>query len=292
MKFSYKLVCLLALGLFFVNFLYNATLYNVMSSIRPLRTTSSPQPISLTVKKKARIFCMILTSAISLKTEKPGIIYETWAKKCDKYKFISKIPDELLSQNDNVSAKYGIELDYGFDVLQPPGLVKDSYDKLTDKVLLTFKYLYNKYGDYDWYLKADDDSFIFVDNLREFVADKNASMPVTYGYDFKVIVEKGYHSGGGGYLLSREALHRIGSNLNKSIDFCKNSGTEDVDVAICLRELGVYPKKSIDALGLERFHPLSLRAHYSGDYPDWMFQYASNPLQKVSICVLCVLFYR
>ena len=98
--------------------------------------------------------------------------------------------------------------------------------KLTDKVFLTLKHLQKKYNNYDWYLKADDDTYIFVDNLRQFIADKNSSMPVTYGYDFKVIVDNGYHSGGGGYLLSNEALSRIGSKLNDNYTFCRNSGTE------------------------------------------------------------------
>jgi len=75
-------------------------------------------------------------------------------------------------------------------------------------------------------LKADDDTFIFVDNLREFVSNKNSSLPVTYGYDFKVIVDHGYHSGGGGYLLSNEALLRIGTKLNNDYKFCPNTGTE------------------------------------------------------------------
>ena len=67
---------------------------------------------------------------------------------------------------------------------------------------MTLIHLYNEYNDFDWYLKADEDTFIFIDNLRQFVADKNASLPVTYGYDFKLKVEQGYHSGGAGYLLS------------------------------------------------------------------------------------------
>ena len=91
---------------------------------------------------------------------------------------------------------------------------------------LTVKHLHNKYSDYDWYLKADDDTFIFVDNLRKFFSDKNPSLPVTYGYDFKVIVDYGYHSGGGGYLFSKEALSRLGAQLNNDYKFCPNSGTE------------------------------------------------------------------
>jgi glycoprotein-N-acetylgalactosamine 3-beta-galactosyltransferase len=149
---------------------------------------------------------------------------------------------------------------YRYNILQPPGLNEtlNKYDKLTDKVFLTIKYLYHKYNNYDWYLKVDDDTWIFIDNLRKFLSDKNASMPVTYGYDFKLIVEKGYHSGGAGYVLSNEAFSRLGYALNNNYSFCKNTGTEDVDVAICLRKLQVYKNSSLDELERERFHPLNI----------------------------------
>jgi glycoprotein-N-acetylgalactosamine 3-beta-galactosyltransferase len=150
---------------------------------------------------------------------------------------------------------------YEYNILQPPGLNEtlNKYKRLTDKVFLTFKYLYKRYNYYDWYLKADDDTWIFVDNLRKFLANKNASTPVTYGYDFKVIVENGYHSGGAGYVLSNEALNRIGNALNNNYSFCQNTGTEDVDVARCLRKLKVYKNSSLDDLGRERFHPLNIQ---------------------------------
>ena len=68
-----------------------------------------------------------------------------------------------------------------------------------------------------------------------------------------MIVPGGYHSGGGGYIMSREALTRLGSALTKDYNFCKNSGLEDVDVGKCLRTLGVYPNGSIDEVGRERY---------------------------------------
>ncbi len=56
----------------------------------------------------------------------------------------------------------------------------------------------------------------------------------------------------------------------------------DVDVARCFRRLNVYPNISIDDEGKERFHPLSISHHFNGEFPDWLYQYASNPAQKVS----------
>ena len=218
-------------------------------------------------KTNQSIFCIILTSENNVKT-KAETVYKAWARKCDNYTFVIK---------RNGSAT----LDSTLNILEPPGLVADTYDKLTDKVLLTIKYLHESVKQYDWYLKADDDTMIFVDNLRAFVATKNKTDPVTYGYNFKTIVERGYHSGGGGYVLSEEAFNRLGVEVRKNFSFCENTGTEDVDVAKCLRKLKVYPGSSLDELGKERFHPLSLGDHYKGNFPDWLIDFAVNPPKQV-----------
>jgi hypothetical protein len=63
-----------------------------------------------------------------------------------------------------------------------------------------------------------------MDNLRKFISNKNSSIPVTYGYDFHIAVEKGYHSGGAGYLLSKSAFNSLSSTLFNDYDFCPRSG--------------------------------------------------------------------
>jgi glycoprotein-N-acetylgalactosamine 3-beta-galactosyltransferase len=244
----------------FIFLIHSTNIYSLFKS-------RSPSP---------RIFCMIMTKVDSLDS-KAKVVVDTWGKKCDNYKLISLFPPSTLSESSNIASDvYEIG-----DILRPPGFVNDTYGKLTDKVLLTLKYVYQKYNDYDWYLKADDDTFIFVDNLREFLNDKNRSSPITYGYNFKVIVSGGYHSGGAGYLLSHEALNRIGSALTTDYAFCPQSGMEDVDVAICLRSLDVYIGNSTDEFGRERFHSLSIADHFYGDFPDWLLTYAVNSVQKV-----------
>ena len=75
-------------------------------------------------------------------------------------------------------------------------MVLDKYELLTDKIYHTIIDIYLKHNDFDWYIKADDDTFLFMDNLRDFLKDKDPSNPVTYGYDFGVHVTNGYHSGG------------------------------------------------------------------------------------------------
>lgn len=231
-----------------------------------------------------RVFCILLTTKEKLHT-KAKSVYEIWANQCDNLKFISLLPEEFSTFNlsKNTSKPTFLELDRDFvkSWLAPHGLEKDTYKNLTNKVFLAYKHIHKYHSDYEWYLKADDDTFIFVNNLRKFLIDKNSSSAVTYGFDFNVNVDGGFHSGGGGYLMSNEAFRRIGSKLNEDFRFCPNSGIEDVDVAKCFRKLQVFLKKSIDQNGRERFHPLNIDSHFFGHFPEYMLRYAANPLKKV-----------
>ena len=123
----------------------------------------------------------------------------------------------------------------------------------------TYKYVYKKYPDYDWYLKADDDTFIFMDNLRKFLKNKNSSVPINFGRNWDILVKNGYESGGAGYVLSREAMMRIGKALDSNFNYCSNSGVEDVDTARCLRKLNVTSGSTLDAENKQRFHAFSIR---------------------------------
>jgi glycoprotein-N-acetylgalactosamine 3-beta-galactosyltransferase len=63
--------------------------------------------------------------------------------------------------------------------------------------------------DADWFMKADDDTYVILENLRYFLRDYKSSDPVYFGHHFKPIVKQGYYSGGAGYVLSKEALTRL-----------------------------------------------------------------------------------
>ena len=60
--------------------------------------------------------------------------------------------------------------------------------------------------------QADDDTYVIMENLRYFLSGENTSEPIYFGHHFKTIVKQGFYSGGGGYVLSKEALRRFGEN--------------------------------------------------------------------------------
>lgn len=282
-----------AFNLLFLHFNYNKN-GNIIIP-RKLNSSGLNQKIDgLMVNGKVRVFCIILTQPKNINTM-AKTIYDAWAHKCDNFKFVLKIPDDVKQDNKFLNfAGFNFKNESGAieinNILEPANLEKDEYSNLATKVFLTLKYVYEKYDNYDWYLKADDDTFVFVDNMKQFLADKNPYEPITFGYNFKVIVDGGYHSGGGGYLMSNEAVKRLHRELAKNFTFCQNTGTEDVDINRCLRRLDVKLGNSTDAANRERFHPLSLDDFYYGNFPDWLHTYSQNPPKKV--CLFYVYFLK
>jgi hypothetical protein len=135
------------------------------------------------------------------------------------------------------------------------------------------------FHNFDWYYIVDDDAYVNIRNLKEFLKYKHSNESITYGYNFKVLVSEGYHSGGPGYALSNAAFTTVSKAMLKDIKNCPNTGIDDVDINACVRKYNGRKGVSMNPYGRERFLVLNITTHFTGSYPAWLSEYAENPLK-------------
>ncbi|XP_043661952.1 glycoprotein-N-acetylgalactosamine 3-beta-galactosyltransferase 1-like isoform X2 [Drosophila teissieri] len=214
--------------------------------------TTSPPPDILAARlfNETRVLCMVLTSP---KTHHSRAIHikRTWGGRCNKLIFMSSKADRELG---------AVALN-----------VREGYSNLWPKTRAALQYVYkHHFQKYDWFLKADDDTYVIMENLRAFLHAYDFRQPVYFGNKFRQHVKEGYMSGGAGYVLSKMALHRLvklGFG-NSSICTSRNYGYEDVELGRCLAGVGVVGGDSRDEHGLSRFIPFS-PLHWYPQPPEW-----------------------
>lgn len=155
-----------------------------------------------------------------------------------------------------------------YKFLHPSNWTSENYEKLTDKVYAGF--LATKTLPlYDWYLLADDDTFIHMKNLKLFLQSKKSTEAVQYGFHYRP--KGGFLSGGAGFVFSKEAYKRLIKSLSSSS--CQNTGIDDLDLSTCLKLSNVKIGDSRDQFGYERFHPDSFEKHFYGPTDTGKFPY-------------------
>lgn len=283
-KIIFYIVCFLALVsiLYRWNFKFDKEykFFNKEStSIRPKNYIIQILKEPTEIRKNYSIFCLIKTHPGSIESKKTLYVYKIWARKCDNYRFVTLLPKELVPSNSSKSEV--IEVFNKYYMIQPDNYEYENHDNLTHKLYSSIRYIYSKYPNYDWYHIVDDDAYVNLNNFRNFLSTKDSSKPITFGFEFKIIVDGGYHSGGPGYTLSKEAFTRIGKALSKDMKYCQNTGIDDVDVNACLRTLNVTISPSIDKNFKQRYLVFDLNSHFYGNFPDWIHSYSRYPIYSV-----------
>uniref|UniRef100_A0A1A9ZHR4 Glycoprotein-N-acetylgalactosamine 3-beta-galactosyltransferase 1 n=1 Tax=Glossina pallidipes TaxID=7398 RepID=A0A1A9ZHR4_GLOPL len=212
--------------------------------IEILNQRQQPHKINRTLANRLfseiRVVCWILTGPKN-HAKKAIHVKRTWGSRCNKLLFMSSAEDEELGT---------IKLAVG-----------EGRGNLWHKTREAMKYIYeNHYNDGDWFLKADDDTYVILENLRAFLYSFSTDAPVYFGCKFKKYVRQGYMSGGAGYVLSKEALRRFALEAYPNRTICRqsNGGAEDEQMGYCLQNVGVVAGDSRDDEKRGRFFPFRL----------------------------------
>ena len=201
-----------------------------------------PTQVAAALRKKVKLLVWVMTQPNNI-DKKAKHVKETWGKHVDILLFMSSEKNESLP---------AIGLGTG-----------EGRDKLTAKTWKAFQYVYDHYLDKaDWFMKADDDTYVFIENLYFFLLDKDPNQSIWYGQP--IPREKPfYFSGGAGYVLSKEALRRFGQ---KQKERCRpQSSIEDLEMGKCMKELGVQLGDTFDHQGRSRFLSQPVERYIFGD---------------------------
>lgn len=225
--------------------------------------------------KKVRILCWVMTGPSNLET-KARHVKNTWTRHCNIVVFMSSVDDP------------------NFPTV---GLgTKEGRDQLYWKTIRAFHYAYDHHIDEaDWFLKADDDTYVIIDNLRWILANHTPDEPIYFGRRFKPYAKQGYMSGGAGYVLSKEALRRFVEGFKTKV--CTHTtSVEDLAMGQCMEKVGVLAGDSRDSEQRETFHPFVPEQHLTVKFPKsfWYWSYCYYPISEASPATLwniCLLLY-
>uniref|UniRef100_A0AAY5L036 Glycoprotein-N-acetylgalactosamine 3-beta-galactosyltransferase 1 n=1 Tax=Esox lucius TaxID=8010 RepID=A0AAY5L036_ESOLU len=229
----------LCVGFLYMHYIVYSDPSTAEPAFFPLGHTSSPKNI-LTLSQNVRVLCWIMTGPRNLESRAKHI-RATWAKRCNKILYMSSVETDFPTVGLNVS---------------------EGRDQLYWKTIRAFQYIYQHHqNDYDWFLKADDDTFVVIENLRHILSKQDPKKPVYFGRRFAPFVHQGYMSGGAGYVLSKEALKRFIEGFDKGK--CTHFSTiEDMALGKCMETMNVEPGDSRDVKGRQTLNLITYNCSF------------------------------
>ncbi|CAD6194332.1 unnamed protein product [Caenorhabditis auriculariae] len=203
------------------------------------------------------LFCWVQTSKQYHDTRALAIS-ETWIRRCTHGQLFTSEPFE----DDNIP--------YSTVFAGIP----DEYSNLFYKSRYAFHYIYQHISkDFRWYLKADDDTYVIVEHLTNYLLTLDHDKPYFLGYVLKPYLDRGYNAGGAGYVLSRAALKIFSEQLYPNETLCPDNIYEDVGIANCLANVGIFPGDTRNSKGQNRFNAFSPADvfHQKSGEADWRY---------------------
>lgn len=227
------------------------------------------------IREVETLLLLLLTRALILRTNssedlhRSEAIRQGWGRHCFQLEFVDR-------------STSGITADWD-----------EGYQNIAKKSLRAWQLMYDRYAteasehQIDFVLKADTDTYILGDNMMTYLSRFDANTPHYLGK--QLIHAEGYPLvAGTAIILSRASLKLFGeaSHERKCTAAGWHPDAEDVALALCLRDLGVYPHNTRDQTGAERFMVLNPEAMLSSaaSLPGWYVQMSLNKVKGHGCC--------
>ncbi|TYZ64072.1 hypothetical protein PybrP1_002674 [[Pythium] brassicae (nom. inval.)] len=260
-----------------------------------VRVTPEPPPLPPPAAKYPRVLCFVNTISVHHATRAQAVA-DTWGQRCDKLVFFS-----------NESAVVTVAGGQSYEVVALD--VPADHNHLWQKHKATLRYVHAHFRHaFDWFYKADDDAFVIVENLRQYlrrpeILQRYAREPMQMGHRFNLtqqlvsyyIVDDAleaewrarwdrwvFNSGGPGYAMNRRYLDELVALLPEwrcLADAYSEMLPDDASVSFCMMWRGVFPWDTRDAHGRERWHADRPKGVYytNPDDPEyWYVQYHAH----------------
>jgi len=195
-------------------------------------------------------------------------LQKTWGPFCDRLVFVLDANDHIPPA-DNVTVGEIL-------VVNMTRSSNPNARNIWTKVHLMWSAIAAQYAnDAEWFLKVDDDTYLFVEHLRGFTQYYNPNIPRYMGHTimYRWKTANIVFNSGSAYVLSREALTRVAVKFNTMPtrrpgdvrDLChdEDGSGDDTAIAVCLKEIGIMPDNTLDEYGRNRFFTFQLHHHYT-----------------------------
>ena len=240
-----------------------------MESINAIQKIRQNVESSYHNNKDVKLFCAVYTYSGGINNT--NAIRDTWGKRCDGLLFASDHSSDI----DGHMHLPGDSRNYGFN-----------YNSMYQRVRAMKAYIYDNFlNEYDFFHFCGDDTFMIVENMKEFLASDKV-MEWDNTQDKQVIAGDWLHweapygkfppsgtfylNGAPGYTLSRKALKMYVEGPMEACEW-KNTGMEDLAFSECLRSQNYTEENTfintIDDVGAHRYHPMNITHHskWSGE---------------------------
>ena len=206
-----------------------------ISTQRKSAKAKRPKTLSEELKSSMRkpLFIGVITAQKLLST-RARAVNKTWGALAPKLMFFSS---------------QGREGTNGLPIVSLPG-VDDTYPP-QKKVYHMLQYMHDNYiNDYNWFMRADDDVYVRVERLINFLSQLDPSKELYIGQGgsgkpqdlerIKLRPNEHYCMGGPGVIFSRALLMRLAPHLDDCLHNEVVSWNEDLEVGRCIsRRLGI-----------------------------------------------------